>query len=108
MNDLETYIKENPYTNYIYSYPHKKSYRTFDKAFNLKKLWENRKSDNLTLYIHIPFCMNKCGYCNLFSTTAFNQYKMNKYVDKLIKEIKAVENILDLRDKSIFGSVIFG
>ncbi|RXI51521.1 coproporphyrinogen III oxidase family protein [Clostridium tetani] len=108
MTDLEKYIEENPYKSYIYSYPHKKSYRTFDKAFDLKKLWENRKSDNLTLYIHIPFCLNKCGYCNLFSTTDFNKDKMSKYVDKLIEEIKAVKNILDLKKESVVGSVIFG
>lgn len=108
MKNLKTYINENPYKNYIYSYPHKKAYREFKDEIDLKKLWENRKTKDLTLYIHIPFCNSKCGYCNLFSTTAVNNEKIIRYVDKLIEEIKAIKEILEIEEEALFKAVIFG
>ena len=38
MKNLKTYINENPYKNYMYSYPHKKAYREFKNEIDLKKL----------------------------------------------------------------------
>lgn len=53
-NINETQI--NPYNSYIYSFPHKKSYRNFEKPENLAELWKNKDKSNISLYIHIPFC----------------------------------------------------
>jgi len=109
MNELLNDILLNPYKNYIYSYPHKKAYRDFDKSIGLKTLWGKSNSHNLTLYIHIPFCMNKCGYCNLLSSTSFGQYQISKYVDKLVQEIKSVGEFLGInKNHDMFSSVIFG
>lgn len=42
---------------------------------------------NSGLYIHIPFCENKCTYCNFFSVTSINSESLfKKYLDCLIKE----------------------
>ena len=95
-----------PYKSYIYSYPHKKSYREFEKPVNLKKLWDG--TNKVSLYIHIPFCSNKCGYCNLLSTTCFSDERLIFYVKKLIQEIKEYRKILNIQNKNIFSSVILG
>lgn len=109
MKELLNDILLNPYKNYIYSYPHKKAYRDFDKSIGLKTLWEKANPDKLILYIHIPFCMNKCGYCNLLSSTNYDQSRIRKYVDKLVEEIKSVDEFLDInRTEDMFSSVIFG
>lgn len=42
----------------------------------------------LELYIHIPFCVRKCLYCDFLSFTADSEIK-KKYVDKLTEEIRA-------------------
>ena len=41
----------------------------------------------MELYIHIPFCVRKCAYCDFLS---FPQTKeiMQQYVEKLIEEIR--------------------
>ncbi len=39
------------------------------------------------LYIHIPFCLKKCNYCDFYSV-AVNDSLKEIYVDALIKEIK--------------------
>lgn len=46
---------------------------------------------NLSLYIHIPFCESKCHYCNFVS---FNKSDIHKeqYIEYLLKEIKLNTN----------------
>ena len=101
----------NPYNSYIYSFPHKKSYREFEKPENLGKLWGNKDNSNISLYIHIPFCTNKCGYCNLMSTTCFSAGRLEQYVNKLIEEIRSYRETGILgagNNKAEFSSVILG
>lgn len=42
----------------------------------------------LGLYIHIPFCKSICHYCDFAKTIPRNQKVVDKYLDKLIEEIK--------------------
>ena len=47
-------------------------------------------STNLSgIYIHIPFCVRKCLYCDFLSFDNMAEY-YDKYVDALIREIKSV------------------
>lgn len=39
------------------------------------------------LYIHIPFCLKKCNYCDFYSVSADEEIKRN-YAKSLIREIK--------------------
>ena len=41
----------------------------------------------LGLYIHIPFCVKKCNYCDFLSAPATKQVQM-AYMDTLQKEIE--------------------
>ena len=45
----------------------------------------------LELYIHIPFCVKKCDYCDFLSAPADLETK-EKYVEALINEIKLNKN----------------
>lgn len=41
------------------------------------------------LYIHIPFCVYKCAYCNFYSVINMNSPDLyKKYLDALIKELE--------------------
>ena len=40
-----------------------------------------------TIYIHIPFCKQKCHYCSFYFSTTFESYR-EKLIDALILEIK--------------------
>ncbi len=42
---------------------------------------------DFALYIHIPFCISKCSYCDFFSVTDCGDEKLEKYIDSLCKEI---------------------
>lgn len=43
--------------------------------------------ENISLYIHIPFCLSKCSYCDFFSVRIQKEISDN-YVDALCKEIE--------------------
>ena len=45
----------------------------------------------LEIYIHIPFCVRKCAYCDFLSGPG-NKEKREKYVEALLKEIRAHGN----------------
>lgn len=47
----------------------------------------------LSLYIHIPWCVKKCPYCDFNSHNMGNSINQNLYIDALIKDL---ENSLDL------------
>lgn len=44
-------------------------------------------SKKLGLYIHIPFCIRKCSYCDFLSFSATDQVK-EQYVKQLIRELQ--------------------
>src|SRR5438874_6120333 len=53
------------------------------------------------LYVHVPFCAQKCSYCAFFSEAA-NGERINAYVQGLIRELEIVAD--HLRP----GTVFFG
>ena len=42
---------------------------------------------NLELYIHIPFCIKKCDYCDFLSGEA-SAFEKKEYIRALLNEIK--------------------
>ena len=53
------------------------------------------------IYIHIPFCIQKCYYCDFCSFDKL-QNKQAEYVDALIKEIKNTHNKSELLIKTVY------
>ncbi|MBB5869009.1 oxygen-independent coproporphyrinogen-3 oxidase [Allocatelliglobosispora scoriae] len=57
----------SPYQGYLYAYPHKSAYRPLRPRPALRDVWAAEPRDALFLYLHIPFCEMRCGFCNLFT-----------------------------------------
>lgn len=56
----------------------------------------------LELYVHIPFCVKKCAYCDFLSAPA-GEREIHAYTDALIHEIRARgENHKDYRVRTVF------
>lgn len=55
----------------------------------------------LELYIHIPFCVRKCAYCDFLSGPA-DYEAQRSYKEALIREIENVESFVDSEVSSIF------
>ncbi len=50
---------------------------------------------DLELYIHIPFCVKKCAYCDFLSGPA-DEETMEHYVRALIREIESIESMKEM------------
>lgn len=57
--------------------------------------------NNIGIYIHIPFCIKKCLYCDFNSFSEKNDY-FEKYKNSLISEIKNFKNDEKLKVSTIF------
>ena len=58
--------------------------------------------NKLELYIHIPFCIRKCNYCDFLSAPADEETKRN-YVSALIREIQQSSCVDALVDTIFIG-----
>ena len=65
---------------------------------------EQRKSEILLekrgIYIHIPFCKQKCGYCDFHSFAKIENLK-EEYVEALCNEITEFSKHIPKEDKKI-------
>ncbi|MBQ9045765.1 MAG: radical SAM family heme chaperone HemW [Oscillospiraceae bacterium] len=61
-------------------------------------------SDTLGVYIHIPFCASKCGYCDFYSSAACEK-EMPRYQRALLSHI---EETLDQLPFDVIDTVYFG
>ncbi len=83
----------NPYLQYMYSYPHKTAYRPLEGVF-LEDYASCLAGKGHGLYLHIPFCQTKCGYCNLFSVTGQGQEAMDRYLDAVERQVSRYREIV--------------
>lgn len=105
ISNLKSKISQSPYQAYVYSYPHKTAYRPLTPPVNLANLWSNQNKSALFLYIHIPFCEMRCGFCNLFTTVTHNEDFVTQYVRALQRQAQRVKSTLG---KSSFARFAIG
>ena len=60
---------------------------------------------NLALYVHIPYCVTKCPYCDFNSYGVGDKVPEQSYTEALIKELSLYEELLS---KFKISSVYFG
>lgn len=52
------------------------------------------------VYVHTPFCLQKCLYCDFASYAGFDMETMTKYVDAVCIEITRRSNILPVAEQA--------
>ena len=62
---------------------------------------KNTRRRPLELYIHIPFCVRKCQYCDFLSGPSDEETK-DRYIEALLQEINAAEHTEDYEIVSVF------
>ncbi|MBD0300859.1 MAG: STM4012 family radical SAM protein, partial [Tolypothrix sp. T3-bin4] len=92
--NLKSFLERSPYQAYVYSYPHKTAYRPLTPPVKLADLWSKQDRQALFLYIHIPFCEMRCGFCNLFTTVTHNEDFVSQYVRTVERQARQVKSLL--------------
>ncbi len=96
----------NPYIQYMYSYPHKTAYRQLS-GVSLRDYVHLLKGGGHGMYVHLPFCQAKCGYCNLFSVTGQSPYDVETYLDTLERQCIQYAALLK-PEKTVFSELVIG
>jgi oxygen-independent coproporphyrinogen-3 oxidase len=84
----------SPYQGYAYAYPHKTAYRALEPAPTLAELWADEDRSALALYAHVPFCAQRCAFCNLFTTATGAVDREQAFLDGLVRQAQVVREAL--------------
>ncbi|MBA3541446.1 MAG: STM4012 family radical SAM protein [Deltaproteobacteria bacterium] len=105
---LETTLAGTRYQSYLYAYPHKTAYRPIEPALPLGPLWANERRDALFLYVHVPFCEQRCGFCNLFTRPVPPTELVDAYLATLACQVRVVRAALDEGGPFTFSRAAIG
>lgn len=95
-------INFDAYVKYSRPGPRYTSYPTaieFSEEFSyedyLNELKNQKSSNPLSLYFHLPFCRSACYFCGCNVVYTSKSEKMDRYVEYLSKEMDILSNYLD-------------
>src|SRR5207244_13642538 len=57
-------------------------------------LWADESRSGLLLYLHVPFCEMRCGFCNLFTQARPRAGVASVYLDALARQAGQVREAL--------------
>ncbi len=77
------------YLSYAYSYPHKTAYRPLSPPVALEAAWAEEEKHALFVYLHVPFCEQRCGFCNLYTQVQPKEDTVAAYLDTLERQATA-------------------
>lgn len=100
--------RPRPYQDYVYAYPHKTAYRKLSDRPTLREEWAGEPTDALSLYLHIPFCEVRCGFCNLFTRIGAPDELTTRYLDALDRQATAVRDAIGDGAPIRFAAAAFG
>jgi oxygen-independent coproporphyrinogen-3 oxidase len=92
---LDDALDATRYQAYVYAYPHKTAYRPLDPPRPLGPVWAGERRDAVFLYVHIPFCEQRCGFCNLFTRPVPDAGLVEAYLATLARQAAVVRRALD-------------
>lgn len=101
--ELREEAYRNPYLQYMYGYPHKTAYRALEPVFLGDYV---SRAAGGGLYLHIPFCETKCGYCNLFSVAGAGSGAVDRYLDAVERQCRQYADLLG--DDTVFSGLVIG
>ncbi len=91
---LSELLRLEPYQAYSYSYPHKSAYRPITQPPLLADAWASEPRDALFLYLHVPFCSYRCGFCNLFAMARPAPVQVEAYLAQMEKQLRVTADAL--------------
>jgi oxygen-independent coproporphyrinogen-3 oxidase len=90
---LRQQLAANAYPGYVYGYPHKKAYRPLSPR-PPGEVWRHESRDRLFCYVHVPFCSQRCSFCNLFTYVPGGEDPAGRYLDALARQMELYAAVL--------------
>jgi oxygen-independent coproporphyrinogen III oxidase len=94
-------IRSGAIPPFVYCYPTRSAYRELDPAWTVERIWQEEAFHSLTnelnLYLHVPFCRYKCGFCNLYTVISEEQELHDAYTDALCRQLDRHREIIQRR-----------
>jgi coproporphyrinogen III oxidase-like Fe-S oxidoreductase len=87
---LADWLAASAHHGYVYGYPHKTAYRALVHPVPIERAWESEAKQGLALYLHVPFCEFRCGFCNLFAAHGTGDDEREAYLDALERQASVV------------------
>lgn len=106
MTSTDPSLDGSPYQQYLYAYPHKTSYRALRPRPLLADVWRAEPRDAVFLYLHVPFCEMRCGFCNLFTRANAPEEQVTAYLRQLRRQAEQVADALG--DDAGYARAAFG
>lgn len=91
INDKQIQANENSDSRYL--------------DFFIKKFIKNNSNKNV-LYVHTPFCLSKCRYCNYMSTSKYSSDDLMKFYNEVLQQ--HLEIYGDILSNTVFDEIYFG
>lgn len=79
------------------TYPPHKVYSKIIDDFNVREAWGevSARERGISLYFHVPFCKQRCSFCNLFMVRETRGADLiDRYVNCLVREIEMYSPVL--------------
>jgi oxygen-independent coproporphyrinogen III oxidase len=86
---LRESLAASPFNSYTYAYPHKTAYQNFTPEIPLVEAWRGEIQTSLFLYVHVPFCEMRCGFCNLFTLAKPQTQLADDFCEALKRQAQA-------------------
>lgn len=90
-------MRQESYDGYTYAYPHKTAYRPLEPPVALGEAWSAEDTQRLFLYVHLPFCEMRCGFCNLFTTIRPGQDRVERSLEAITRQSQSVSRAIQPR-----------
>ncbi|MEU3528089.1 radical SAM protein [Streptomyces sp. NPDC038707] len=100
-DELAGHIRQGVIPPFNYAYPSRSAYRPLNGSWNIQSIWaedlKRHSVPELNLYLHVPFCRYKCGFCNLYTVISEDMDVYDAYTDALCTQIRDHTEIIQSR-----------
>ena len=88
------------YTSYPPANFFNANFKTEDYIEQLK-LSNKQLPENISIYVHIPFCPQRCHFCGCTTEIGQKRPVVERYIDAIKTEIRNVSALLDVKNRKV-------